>query len=622
MTKRTIQKARMFFGGITVASLFFSSCYNEVKESLEDGDIPIRITTDILPPTTRVTDENFETKDAIGFFLLTNTDKLNEAYFKNTPFTFQKETDFIPTKELYYPKTQDPSQIISYFPYQKDILTDEGLLKVCIVDKASEKAEPTIVDFLIAKKEEVFADLKPQELSFKHTLAKIEIEIKPSQGYTPEEILSTKPLLKIHNQSTQALFDAQKEIFSQHSNKQDLQPKANWKIEEGIIKGCSFLYIPKEISPTDEFITIQAEHITYKCSFPKNWSVTPGTINRLTINYTPSKGIAIAKAESDITPWKEGNKIEINSQIETNAIQTSLFDFKNTAVYQLVNAQGIPKAQVCRELLINKEVKTEAIVIYPVDKELRIGHKGVCLKSFDQEGSLMGDTIVWDKKDNSFSIVQRKEEAINAYFFINTQGEICFSRPKNCELIHLEEEYLSPNNTSEKNQYPIVKIGTQYWTQRNWKEELNSNGKPFAFEADKFIINAGYSTSKFIAGEYFYNRAAVESDLVSPQGWAIPKTEEWRMLSKYIQNDYNLLKSGQWKNGVPSVPNTQLSIISVGVFANTGYKTGSTGYWAYNPTDKNKLTAMLFHNLPELDPLEIRPIDSNDYQLNIRLIKR
>lgn len=197
MTKRSIQKAKSLFGGITVVSLFLSSCYNEIKEPLEDSDVPIRITTDILPPSTRVSQEKFETKDAIGFFLLTNTDNLNESYFKNIQFTFHEGEDFIPSKELYYPKTQDPSTIISYYPYKKDILTDEGFLRVSIKSNSSDKAKEVDTDFLIARKENVFADLKPQQLNFKHALAKVEVEIKPAQGYSAEEILGTEPLLKI-----------------------------------------------------------------------------------------------------------------------------------------------------------------------------------------------------------------------------------------------------------------------------------------------------------------------------------------------------------------------------------------------------------------------------------------
>ena len=619
MTKRSIQKAKSLFGGITVVSLFLSSCYNEIKEPLEDGDVPIRITTDILPPTTRVANDKFETKDAIGFFLLTNTDNLNESYFKNIPFTFHEGEDFIPSKELYYPKTQDPSTIISYYPYKKDILTEEGFLKVSI--NSPEKDKELATDFLIARKENVFADLKPQQLDFKHALAKVEIEIKPAQGYSAEEILSTKPLLKILNQPTEALFDAQKEVFTQHTNKHDLQPKAQWQVQDGLIKGCSFLYIPKETTSKEELITIQAENITYKCQFPENWNLKAGTINRLTINYTPSKGIEIAKAESNIKPWTEGQNSEVNTHIETNGIQTSMFKFENTNVYQLVNSQGIIRAQVCRELLINKDVRAEAVIIYPIGKDLKVENKGICLNTFTQGYDIAGDTIIWDEKDNSFSIAKQVEKIDNTYFFINTQGEVCFSEPKTSDFIHCEEVYLNNSDTSLANQYPIVKIGTQYWITKNWKEEFKNDHTPLAFEQAKTVINAGYTMSTYASDQHFYSRAAIESEALTPQGWAIPSTEEWQKLFKYIEDDYNRLKSGQWISGSSPI-NSALGISQGGCFVRGGYKTDSNCFTAYDSQNEDKLTSIIFHNREDLPPLEIRPIKTNDYMLSIRLIKR
>ena len=606
-----MQKAKMLFVGITLESLFLSSCYNEVNEHPEDEDIPIRVATDILPPTTRVTNNQFEAKDAIGFFLLTNTDNLKEAHFNNIPFTFQKGKDFTPSKEIFYPKTKNSCEIISYYPFRKDVLTDDGLLKIATENSTG------IPDFMIARKEKVFANLKPQQLNFKHVLAKVEIEIKPTKGYTPEEILSTSPLLEIHNLPHEALLDIRTFIFSHHGKNLNIQPKTAWRVQDGGLKGFSFLYIPQEKTQTNQFITIQAENITYKCPFPENWDLKSGTINRLTINYTPSKGIEIAKAESDIQEWIEGQNASSDSQIETNAIQNSMFNFEKTSVYNLVNDQGIIRAEICRELLVSKELKTEAIVIYPIDDNNQVSNKGVCLKTFDSTAHIAGETITWNKAKNSFSLSGDKGDAINTYFFIDSKGAVCFTKPEDCELIHIEESYLKRNAN-----YPIVKIGTQYWTGTNWQEKQKTDHTPLAFEANKIVINAGYTTNKDTPTECFYNRAAIESELIAPEDWSISTLEDWKTLFAYIQNDYNLLKSGKWDNGASEPINTRLAINQIGSFAKGEFRSNSTCYWTYNSTAKDKLTAVIFHNLPTYAPLEIRTIQSNDYLLSIRLIKR
>ena len=74
--------------------LFTISCVNEISEDPVDipGEIPIRLSTQILCNHTRAINNEFQEKDAIGLYVLTQLSTINQKrYIDNMRFTVPKQ---------------------------------------------------------------------------------------------------------------------------------------------------------------------------------------------------------------------------------------------------------------------------------------------------------------------------------------------------------------------------------------------------------------------------------------------------------------------------------------------------------------------------------------------------
>ena len=64
--------------------LFTISCVNEISEDPVDipGEIPIRLSTQILCNHTRAINNEFQEKDAIGLYVLTQSSAINQKRYR------------------------------------------------------------------------------------------------------------------------------------------------------------------------------------------------------------------------------------------------------------------------------------------------------------------------------------------------------------------------------------------------------------------------------------------------------------------------------------------------------------------------------------------------------------
>lgn len=119
----------------------------------------------------------------------------------------------------------------------------------------------------------------------------------------------------------------------------------------------------------------------------------------------------------------------------------------------------------------------------------------------------------------------------------------------------------------ERNEYRVVKIGSQYWMQENLRVKRYKSGKrilPLAqvqytsFGAYTFYEDneAGY------ADQYgaLYNGTAVQTGNLAPQGWHIPKPEEWEKMKGFLTvskvgTGFMAESGGCWSGGAYSGKN-------------------------------------------------------------------
>ena len=597
---------------IALFSTLLSSCYNKISDELIESDIPIQFTTNIKPPITRVSNNHFEVKDQIGFYLIPEGLSIQEAFISNLKFEFKEGRDFVSSTTAYYPKSDNPSCVFCYYPYQKDPLDGvKGKLKVVIPANQSTQKNIDSSDLLVVKKENVFANPSPQQLEFKHQLTKIELSIKPEKGYSCEEILSTQPKLSVHGLPLTAYLDPKTLTFDQYGESMLIQPLINWRVENEYIKGCTFLAIPTQ-SLKGVSIDIASEGIIYTCSFPEGTQLESGTINKLVINYSPSKGIEVSNSESVIEEWRPGQELEITPTKQGQAVIPSQLQFDKTNVVHLVNPDGVVKAEVCKELLKKDNVQTQAIVVYPVLPDGRTSLRGLCVKTLDEKYYFDGCYINWDANQNTFEIEKREMNYKN-FFFVTSLGEIIFDKSEDSELLHAESYFLKHQGLD----YPVAKIGVQFWLTQDLKAKNLVDGTKLAYERDKVLVNIGYTTALDRLSDYMYNRAAIDTNKIIPKGWSCASESNWRDLFKYIQEDYPLLKNADWTH-VPGNNETLLDLHRTGCFFNGELHGLSNAYWIRNVGKNDKA---FFINDDLKKPFEFKDVVDNNIMANIRCVR-
>ena len=160
-------------------------------------------------------------------------------------------------------------------------------------------------------------------------------------------------------------------------------------------------------------------------------------------------------------------------------------------------------------------------------------------------------------------------QAARSKVYILPDGQIALSMPEEMLPVLAMKDIMRDVRGSSIHNYPIVKIGTQYWMGSNLKTSLYIDGE----EIPKLeIMNAGstgYLLSQTDKSYYFYSFGTIVSNKLLPVGWNMPDWNDWNMLKTYLSNDASLLKTGTWK------------AISTGAGAIVGTATNLTGFDGY-----------------------------------------
>ncbi|WP_291587686.1 fimbrillin family protein [Bacteroides sp.] len=582
-------------GIIALSILIACSCVNSIGEeekennSVIPGDIPIKISAKTLH--TQIYQK--ECNEAIGIYVLVAPTTLNkERYVSNKRFSCTT-SGFTPDEEIYYPADEVKCNFISYYPYQKSGITEGGnTIDLIVGTDQSSTAGYNNSDFMTAQVSNITSGKKNVELPHTHQLCQLTIRIKPTEGYDINALKKSNPSIRINNVYTQARYDFETKEFSLLNEIQNILPNGEWSIDNGALIGKRSILIPQIIAAGTEILTLSADSKRYECQLAENYELKSSTSCELTILYNPQQGIS--EIIPDINDWKEGNKSEITpvEKEEKICIPVSDLDFEQSSVYS-ITCDGKTVAEVCKEYLSTTEIHTQAIVIYPIKNGKSDWTEGTVLQIISDDNAIHGGKVTWHN-DNSLSYIPGKQSPIPS-FYITSDLSIVFVPPTNPLLLSIRKKILSDVRGSEAIAYPIVKIGTQYWTRENLRTALYNDGKKITLKtaANYSKNSAGYfKESTFI----FYNKAAVITGKLAPKGWKIADDRAWQLLKTYIEGDGAVLKGNDlWEKSefVPSNA-TGFNAIATGIFTKVKEDDSSiyqfagkyVAYWNMGTTQK------------------------------------
>lgn len=538
-------KNTFFWGLFSCALLSNVSCVNKVEDEVSESDVPITFSVKTKKVVTKVDNNSFEVGDKVGLYAMLSGETIEgQRYINNLALTCTENSQLIPERVVFYPEGDATLDFVSYYPYQQNTI-DEGSKILHIDVKTDQDGHSAFSqsDFMVAVVSKVESSPEPVELVYEHQLTKLDLSLQPMQGEDVKDMLEADPRIVAVGFQTEADFDLQEHTFSNGKNVKDIVVGGTWEVSDGKLIGKEIIVIPQEINNGQKF-QIEWNGRIYDCPLPTMDRLEVNTQYSIVVNATQSATHTLEGIVASIKDWPS----EIVQETTENedgitSVHLSVLSFEKSNIYQ-VHLGGRPVAEICKEYLISPALTATAITVYPTDEKGKADlTQGTVLQILDNGGNINGGSIAWNKEDNSFEYVKGTLPAIEEIYF-DADGKVCIEQPEQPATVNVVN-YMIRDTRDGLQEYPVVKIGTQYWMRRNLRATKYQDGTKIV-QQDTLKGEPGYFYVEHY-DLYFYNGEALMQNEISPEGWEIPSLDDWDILDKYIGGDVSLLKAGDWK---------------------------------------------------------------------------
>ncbi|HAQ18209.1 MAG TPA: hypothetical protein DCR40_03130 [Prolixibacteraceae bacterium] len=200
-----------------------------------------------------------------------------------------------------------------------------------------------------------------------------------------------------------------------------------------------------------------------------------------------------------------------------------------------------------------------AVGIYHVSTQKEDGSlsfKAICLQinGSDIDIQYIGTEINFSVKNATVgkTMSYAQGDILNCSAFSGKNNTIIADSPTATKVYSVE---FYECKDSENNNYPIVKVGTQWWMAKNLQSTKYNNGTSIPHVTDttvwEHLKTPGYCWHDNNQATYgntygaLYNWYTVNTGKLCPVGWHVPSDAEWTTLKKYlINNGYGYGGSG------------------------------------------------------------------------------
>ena len=533
--------------GIGLLCLFSAACVNNIGEEYQPGNIPMTFSVKEISSThTKVSGNSFDKEDEIGLFAtFSDVDIDQDRYIDNLRLISNGNAELIPEREIFYPEGDAELDIMAYYPYDKGgIEAGSSCLQVSVQSNQSSAANLSASDFLMAQVEEVGGSEAPIELEFEHKLTKIEIALSVSEDEDIDDLLEADPYIIASGFKTRAQYNVLSDSFNGMEHVVDIVPYGKWEKKGGKLVGKEFIIIPQENDEDEQAFIMEWNGRLYTCPMP-DIEMESNTVCEIDIHAFQATSSTLSTATANIKEWEYSTEAEGDTEYDLSTIRIASLSFKDSYVYR-VYYENKPVAEVCKEYLLSDDasLSSEAIVVYPVQNEEAELSQGIVLRVENEELPIHGGNIRWDEADNTFEYTEGKLAPVTQ-FYIDGSGAISLSKPSRPAHVNVKAHSLRDTRGGELQEYPIVKVGTQYWM----REDLRATGYQEAIGGDlrKLTRLSGKSGYMVQGDTYFYPGETLLEGELAPYGWKIPDADDWDRLIAYIHRDASVIKGGVWK---------------------------------------------------------------------------
>ena len=615
--------------------VLFTACVNQIESEtdIKEGNIPINFSIKIKETATKVSENAFEAGDEVGVYgILTGNQINDERYIDNLLLKYTTGNNLIPEKPVFYPEGDATLDFIAYHPYQPNAISpNSSTIPISIHSDQSNSSNRSSSDFMTAVTEKVSNSNSSVSLEFHHRLTKLKISLLPGENEDIDEMLAANPRIIASNFYTQANYDFTTEEFSQFDHIADIISAGEWKKTEGKLSGKEFIFIPQDIDNTQSF-QMEWNGRIYTCPMPPIDRLESNKQYELEINAEETESLELEGVVATIKDWEDGIPLEnVENEYTNQALHLSVLSFEPSNIYRIY-MKGREVAEICKEYLTG-DLNSTAITAYPIRNGMPDLTQGTVLQLLETTENINGGTINWNLEENTFTYEEGSLPIIRQIYFDETGTLQIKSSTPPASINVVAYTLRDMRDVTEIINYPIVKVGTQYWMRENLRATSYANGT-YIEPQEKLDGTAGYFNTGDI---YFYNGEALEAGEISPEGWQLPTAKDWQTLNKYVNKDASLLKGGEWRI-LSSDPNSEIgnpvsnltmfSILPLGQWSHSGGHVNlnqAAGFWTWDYETNSIAKETIFFS-GQSDEMQIASTQASGQNfskaLSVRCLKR
>lgn len=264
---------------------------------------------------------------------------------------------------------------------------------------------------------------------------------------------------------------------------------------------------------------------------------------------------AFAKVNVQLKPGSGFNNVESmgNPSVTFKGSVTSgTFDFKDVAVDAAATAQDI----VPNGFFTESDGLLTGVSAILIPQTLKAGTVlfEIVIDEVTYEYTLAEDIVLASGTENNFTLtVDRGFDGVTV-----NAGDCVINDWEAIENTEIISEYPVPGSTVtdiDGNEYPVVKIGNQYWIASNLKVTKLNDGTPIKKNENKLSEWPTYEEPAYVAYSfdesnvakygYLYNKYAVDTDKLCPEGWSVPTDSDWQIMCETLGGTLDMY--GIWK---------------------------------------------------------------------------
>ena len=287
----------------------------------------------------RMQDDSFEEGDSVGVFALAGSSSLEEErYFDNECFVRSSGSLFTAADPLFYPDSETPLDIISYYPYSpQGIAPGESALAVSVQADQGIAGNYPKSDFLVAEKTGQHASMEPVDLEYRHKFFRLNIVLSPNGGVTAEELLDADPQVSVHGFYTKAAYDFSDSTYVGYQDEAVVSPAGAWSVEDGELSGKHAILIPQETTVGYQYIMLEVKGKRYKCWLPDELELGEGKQCRLRIAFEAEEDVLLGSLSGEISSWVDGEDMQATSDPLRKYISIASLDFTQSCVFKVLD---------------------------------------------------------------------------------------------------------------------------------------------------------------------------------------------------------------------------------------------------------------------------------------------